>query len=134
VTRSTALPSVAMPTRRERGRGQGCLRQFDTTTGDDVREALICPPHMRPLIMDDPQLAGRAQLVEILSFKAAGPAFDGFWMRFSNGVRGANTSRGPNMTDRPLPIRVDPCEGECLQSFWCSGVLVRNGRKPRLIY
>ena len=32
-------------------------------------------------------------------------------------IFGANTSRGPNMTDRPLPIRVDPCEGECLQSL-----------------
>ena len=43
-----------------------------------IRVSLICPPQMRPLIMDDPQLAGRAQLVEILPFKATDPAFDGF--------------------------------------------------------
>ena len=39
----------------------------------DLQVLVIAPPELRVLVMDDPQLAGRARLIEILPFKVSDP-------------------------------------------------------------
>lgn len=50
----------------------------NATSRYGLQVALVGPPELHPLVMNDPQLADRAQLIEIQPFKASDPALTVF--------------------------------------------------------